>query len=403
MRYSLKNLPPCHPRPEAPKTARWLLVLAAMVAISMTLLRILSKYTEYSFSWGVAAGILAVFWTTIYLGRLSVWLFQHSWANAYDRKREAWILQQTRKARRALQILNFTFVTAHEQKRQADVLQEIISGRQILKAQQDREGNVGYRLSRLRPDSELLTTEEEIHLLFSRIVDELPLDRFPQSQSLVIAFDISSSLDVQIIKNIWFKVWREKGRPNPVEYQAGEGLNLIERWLNQNIQSESLLLMVALQISPVPVNQTTEAAVGLLLGNRLTQHLLTPKALLHRPDASASGELEAGINMAAYNVPVAEGIDGNLWLGNLSDKQYTEVIMNQNKRPLHSVPEDRLIHIDSLIGNAGAAAPWLSLACAAQTAHAAQKSQMVICGERGRDVLWSTVITPGTFRQETDS
>ncbi|STT03112.1 putative structural protein [Klebsiella pneumoniae] len=53
-------------------------------------------------------------------------------------------------------------------------------------------------------------------------------------------------------------------------------LSVIDRWLNERIKDKVMLLIVGLQIDPVVTNNTAEAAVALLLGNRLTQEALDP-------------------------------------------------------------------------------------------------------------------------------
>jgi hypothetical protein len=80
----------------------------------------------------------------------------------------------------------------------------------------------------------------------------------------------------------------------PVEYGEGSGLSVIDRWLNERIKDKAMLLIVGLQLKPAESDNTAEAGVALLLGNRLTQEALEPLALLHRPDAAPTGELRRG-------------------------------------------------------------------------------------------------------------
>jgi len=163
-----------------------------------------------------------------------------------------------------------------------------------------------------------------------------------------------------------------------------------------------MLLIVGLQIDPVVSNNTAEAAVALLLGNRLTQEALEPLALLHRPDPAPSGELREGMNMAAWNVPLKENIVKNLWLAGLTGKQRAEVIECQNAHPAQSVEDEAVISLDISMGHAGAAAPWLAIAAATEIARQTQSPQMIICGDTTQNVLWSTLITPIASRQEMD-
>lgn len=177
---------------------------------------------------------------------------------------------------------------------------------------------------------------------------------------------------------------------------------VVNHWLDHRIKDDAMLLIVGLQIDPAVSNNTAETAVALLLGNRLTQEALEPLALLHRPDAAPTGELRQGMNMAAYNVPLKENIVKNLWLAGLTGNQRAEVIACQNAHPAQSVEDEAVISLDTSMGHAGAAAPWLVIAAATEIARQTQLPQMIICGDTTQNVLWSTLITPIASRQEMD-
>ena len=164
-----------------------------------------------------------------------------------------------------------------------------------------------------------------------------------------------------------------------------------------------MLLIVSLQITPEVSNNTAEAAVAILLGNRLIQEALEPVALLHRPDPAPPGGLEEGMRMAAYNVPVKENIIKHLWLAGLTKEQRAEVVGSLNKHPAQSVEDDAVANLDVSMGHAGAAAPWLAIAAATEIARQTQLPQMIISGDTTQDVLWSTLVTPIASRQEMDA
>lgn len=149
MRYSLKHLPECYPRPVPPKTSRWFAVLAAMLVISVILMRIFGRYIDNNHFWLVAIGTPVVVWIISFGFRMWHWSLQDSKANSFDRHRERWILSETRKARRALQILNMTFITAHKEDKQGSVAVEILKNHSIIISQSDWKGEKGKRLSRI--------------------------------------------------------------------------------------------------------------------------------------------------------------------------------------------------------------------------------------------------------------
>lgn len=401
MSYSLKHLPECYPRPVPPKTSRWFVTLAGMLVISVILMRIFGRYIDARHFWLIAIGAPVVGWIVSFGFRIWIWSLQDSKANSFDRRREQWILSETLKARRALQILNTTFITAHLEYKQGSVAIEMLNNHSIIISQSDWKGEKGKRMSRITTEPGE-TPELVVSRLLSGLIADLPVGQFPENTSLAVILDISSSLSFPAVQEIWQEAWQESGVTCAVEYVGSNGTGVISQWLDHRIKDEAMLLIVGLQIDPIDSNNTAEAAVALLLGNRLTQEALEPLGLLHRPDASSPGELSEGMNMAAYHVPLKGKIVKNLWLAGLTGGQHAEVIACQNAHPAQSVADDSVISLDRSMGHAGAAAPWLAIAAATEIARQTQSPQMIICGDNTKNVLWSTLITPIASRQEMD-
>ncbi|MCK1970532.1 hypothetical protein ACP26F_16455 [Franconibacter pulveris 1160] len=401
MLYSLKHLPECYLRPVPPKASRWFAVLVAMLVISVILMRVFGRYIDNGHFWMLAIGTPFVVWIVSFTIRMWIWSLQDSKANGFDRRREQWILSETRRARRALQVLNTTFITAHQEDEQSSVAVEMLNNHSIIISQSDWKGEESRRLSRILTEPED-TPELVISRLFSELIADLPVHQFPENASLVVILDVSSSLSFPAVRDIWQEAWQESGITCALEYTDSNGPGVVNHWLDHRIKDEAMLLIVGLQIDPVVSNNTAEAAVALLLGNRLTQEALEPLALLHRPDAAPSGELSEGMRMAAWNVPLKENIVKNLWLAGLTGEQRAEVIECQNAHPAQSVEDEAVISLDTSMGHAGAAAPWLAIAAATEIARQTQSPQMIVCGDTTQNVLWSTLITPIASRQEMD-
>lgn len=401
MSYSLKHLPERYPRPAPPKTIRWLAVLALMLVISVIFVRVFGRYIDNRHFWLIAIGTPVVAWIVSFGFRMWMWSLQDSKANSFDKCRQQWIMRETRKARRALQVLNTTFITAHQGNEQVSVALKILNNHSIIISQSDWKEDKSKRLSRILTEPED-TPGLVISRLFSELIADLPVHQFPENASLVVILDVSSSLSFPAVRDIWQEAWQKSGITRAVEYVDSNGPGVISHWLDHRIKDEAMLLIVGLQIDPVVSDNTAEAAVALLLGNRLTQETLEPVALLHRPDAAPPGELSEGMNMAAYNVPLKENIVKNLWLAGLTSEQRAEVIACQNAHPAQSVADEAVISLDMSMGHAGAAAPWLAIAAATEIARQTQSPQMIICGDTTQNVLWSTLITPIASRQEMD-
>lgn len=404
MVYSLKKLPECYIRPAPPKPSRWLIALAIMLVGNTILMRIFGRYIHNKYFWLIALGVPVTLWILVAGGRLVVWMLKDMKANGFDKRREAWILRETRRTRRALQILSVSFITGHPTESHGNVANEIFSNTSIITAQADWRGTEGLRMSRIpvTPDDKPLSL---ITYLFGQLIEQLcmSLTLCSEKTSLAVAFDISSTVSRNDVLRIWEEAWADSEMTFPVEYIDGSGPGMIDNWLDVHFRDNAMLLVIAIQVAPVNADNTAEAAVALLLGNRLMQETLSPLALLHRPDPSPAEELESGMRMAAYNVPIKDGIVKHLWLSGMNDRQHAEVVIHQNKPPAQAVEGDAVINLDSTMGHAGAAAPWLAIAAAAEIAQQTQSPQMIICGDTTQDVLWSTLVTPVTSRQEMDS
>lgn len=402
--YSLKNIPEYYIRPVSPSPLRWFIALAIMVSGSVILMMIFGRHIESQSFWLIALGVPATLWSAVVGGRLTIWMLKDMKANGFDKCREAWILSETRRARRALQILDVAFTTGHLAERQSDVANELLNNTRLITAQSNWLGSKGMRMSRIAAHSND-TPSSLITRLFEQLIEKLSLrlTLCSDKTSLSVFFDISSIVPRSEVLRLWEKAWAESEMPFPIEYLGGAGPGVIDNWLNIHFKESAMLLVVALQVAPTNADNSAEAGVTLLFGNRLTQETLPPLALLHRPDPSSVDGLESGMRMAAYNVPIKDGIVRHLWLSGLNDQQHAQVVVHQKKSPAQAVEGDSVINLDSAMGHAGAAAPWLAIAAATEIAQRTQSPQMIICGDITQDVLWSMFVTPMASRKEMDT
>lgn len=403
MPYSLKNLPPLHCRYSPPKLSKWFVALLIIITIFVLLMRLFGKYVAEEHFWLYSVGVPVVTWLFALIFRGGIWLAQDIIANGADKRREYWILNNTRVSRRSLQILNAEFISGHGRTDDSMAsLKAMLSGESIIRSITSRDGKEIARHSRVDyPQS--MEIETITCSAFSELLRKLELHKISNETPIVIAFATSSSFTLREIVSLWLKVWARYKINNPVEYVACNGLNFIERWLNDRINDDSILLIIAMQISPRQIKNSAEAFVALLLGNRLTQKTIKPVAFLHRPDPAPPGELGGGMRMAAYNVPITDGDVTHLWLAGLSPGQPEEVIAHQNDHPAKAIDDDSIISLDVSMGNAGAAAPWLAIAAATKAAQEFKSPQMIISGDYSQDLLWSSLITNKHPQQERDT
>lgn len=404
-KYSLKKLPPISPRPQPIKFARWLILLAILLVLSTVITRLLGQAIESHILWWLAIGGGIALWIIMFGSYLLVWLAGNIIANGKDNQRERWLLYETQKSRRALQILAAEYLTCHS----PDIyhptpLEALMENSGAKRAQSDRKGNGGVNHSQIASQASDKPYEvmcHTINYLLSSIIPQL--EKLDTKKTIKIALNISSSVSIREVKNEITHAFHEAELTHPVEFIAGEGVSVINQWLHERFTDDALLLGIALQIDPPMVKDSAEAGVALLLGNRMTQHTISPEALLHRPDLNTDNDLAACLKQAADNVPLESGLVQHLWIAGVTEEQYLSTFSVLKAFPVEAVETENVITPDISIGHAGAAAPWLAIAAAFQAATLTHRPQMIITGDTSTDDMWSMAVSPVTPPHERDT
>lgn len=202
MSYSLKYLPEYYPRPEPIKTARWFMALSIMLALNIILMRIFGRHVDNHHFWLFALSVPITLWGFAFAFRLGIWMLRDIKANGFDRRREQWILHETRSARRALQVLNASFITGHSASSLGKIAISMQDNDSIIVSQTDRNGRECKRMSRVASTSQD-TPKYLITEIFSRLIANLPFRQFPDKASLLVVFNISTSLPQKDIRHYW--------------------------------------------------------------------------------------------------------------------------------------------------------------------------------------------------------
>lgn len=401
MPVNLKKIPPLSWRPHPPRPVRWFGTLLCLLVIAAFISRLLEKVTGNDHFWVMTTAIPAVAWAIIALIRMMVYLLQNIYASAWDMHREECILQEVRRGRRALQVLAAEFITARPDNALSP-LDALSTHHSQLCAQNSWTGEEGCYHTRL-PVSEGSTPEILLASSFTVLLKALrpELAEFSSDQPVTVLLESTSSIPPLRVEEYWRQAWKEAGLMLPATYRKGCGLAFMDRWLDYNIRDNALLLVVALQIAPDLPDMTAEAVVALLLGNRLTQKTLTPRALLHRPEKSHPETLDEGAIQALDWVPLPENKLHHLWLAGLTNEQHGHVTALTGKSPLAALnPASDIDNLDCTLGNAGCAASWLAVAAAAQAAQLRDEAHMIISSEQGQNDIWSAVVAPCVTQQE---
>ncbi|EFF0506008.1 TPA: hypothetical protein HML79_06455 [Escherichia coli] len=310
MPVRLNTIPDAEPYPVPPARIKWLTALLLMLSVGVALTSLfasdeLAKNGPYF--WGLACGVPAFIWSLVGSVRWLVFITQHIRADAWNQRREEVILQETRRGRRALQILSFSVQTALNGDSVAETTTAFLARQQVLNTYADLRGEDTVRRSVIP-----VLTNKPVTGRLSEIISRLFIDIRPQLFLLPPDFHINVLLEIDAplsgasVRTIWQDEWQKAGLPEARLFSAPEpGLAAVDDWLDNFIQEKAVLLVISVRLEPKNPERTAESATALLLANRLTQTALTPLALLHRPERITDTEMMAsGIAQALDWMPV---------------------------------------------------------------------------------------------------
>jgi hypothetical protein len=351
--------------------------------------------------WGVALGVPLLGWSALGFVRALLFLGQHSAADGWDEAREADLLRCVRRGRRSQQVLSVSLHTALRERGDqtgAAQLDALLSGTRALKAQPSRQGAASMRHSRLASDAN--TPEELLLEALTQVLADLAatLVQVPERTPLALLLEVDSGLPKDELERAWRLAWVASGIRHSVVAVEGSGLAALDQWLDQRIGDQALLMVVAVQIAPQQPEGTAEVAVGLLLGNRLTQTTLAPVAYLHRPEqerAPTTEKLLYAARQALDWVPLQAQSIEQAWRVGIDAQRDAAISTVLAEVPLPVKHNQGLHNLDALLGQPGKASPWLAIAAATQTIQRGAGPQFIFSGGSSVEAgLWSTVLTP---------
>lgn len=213
--------------------------------------------------------------------------------------------------------------------------------------------------------------------LFSTLIDNLSdkVQQLPGRLELSVRLITDAMLEGAEVEGIWLRCWKESRlrRANIVSInQEPMDLGMLDNWLDQLNEGEHMQarLVVGIQLnrllSGTPASGTTEAGVAVLLvPNALAnRYQLIRMANLHRPVRASMASLMGDAMMPALKwADIAAEEIAEVWQTGLSADQSGKF----REQSLRLGLEKKATDLDQTVGNAGVAAPWLALACAAGT------------------------------------
>lgn len=404
MPVRLDQLPPLASRPARPRLWLWLVLLPLFLLAGVGLMLVFGDQTLQQHAlnfWGVALGVPLLGWSALSFVRALLFLGQHSAADGWDEAREADLLRCVRRGRRSQQVLSVSLHTALREpgdRTGAVQLDALLSGIKALKAQPSRQGAESMRHSRLASDAN--TPEDLLLEALTQVLGDLAttLVQVPERTPLALLLEVDSSLPESQWRPVWQHAWSESGIRQSAVPVEESGLAALDQWLDQRISDQALLMVVAVQIAPQQPEGTAEVAVGLLLGNRLTQTTLAPVGYLHRPEQErelTTEHLFYSTRQALEWVPLPAHAIEQAWRVGIDTQRDAAISTVLAKVPLPVKHNQGLHNLDALLGHPGNASPWLAIAAATQTIQRGAGPQFIFSGDSSVGAgLWGTVLTP---------
>ncbi|ELO2639478.1 hypothetical protein RZE35_002101 [Escherichia coli] len=391
MPVRLNTIPDAESYPAPPARIKWLSALLLMLSVGVAITSLfasdeLAKNGPHF--WGLACGVPAFIWSLVASVRWLFFITQYIRADAWNKRREEVILQETRRGRRALQILSFSVQTALNGDSVAETTTAFLARQQVLNTYADLRGEDTVRRSVIP-----VLTNKPVTGRLSEIISRLFIDIRPQLFLLPPDFHINVLLEIDAplsgasVRTIWQDEWQKAGLPEARLFSAPEpGLAAVDDWLDNFIQEKAVLLVISVYLEPKTPERTAESSTA-----------LTPLALRHRPERITDTEMMAsGIAQALDWMPVQPDAISGIWTAELDREQRTALLsLNQ---PF--TQEALMYELDAFLGRSGPAAPWLSVAAATLAAIQSQHPQLTLSGVQGGHYSWATVVSPFVSPQE---
>lgn len=394
MPVRLDRVPPLAERPTRPRIWLWLglLLLCLLLGVGASLLLADEPLGQQPGDfWNWALGLPFLAWCAVGFCRLLLHVGEQSAADGWDEAREEDMVRRVRQGRRSQQVLATNLYTALQATEPDSPLKAWLGGTESLAAQ--RSHSRLFDNSDEDPEAVLLT------VLTQALADLAPiLSPLPDDQPLALLLEVDCRLPPAQWGPAWQRAWQASGIRQSTETVEGHGLAAVDHWLDQRINDQAMLLLLAVQFDPPEVEGPAKFAVSVLLGNRLTQSTLAPIAYLHRPEQErepTDTDLLYATRQALDWVPLQAQAVERVWRVGIDPQHHaalSTVLMNV---PMSTQSPQGLCNLDVLLGPMGKTSPWLAIAGATHSIERGAGPQFIFSGGGAATAgPWCTVLMP---------
>lgn len=404
MAVDLKKIAPPAAIPSRPVGWQWLLLLMIIVAGSIA-------YTAFNHIdnpdisskrfWKEALILPLILWSSILGLNISLYQGRKAVAEKINHDRDRLLAREIARGQRFLYVCGVTFYTAlrelndDEGELQSQALEHKT---QAIKTQASWLSDEGTRHSKLPRKLDESPREVLRRVLLKTLTDlKVQLSSLTEEINLSVLVENNTGLKKEEVNTVWQSCWNDSQIRHSPRYLEGSGLNVVDQWLDEQVGRHALLMIVAFQVVPEATEGTAEAIVGLLLEHPGIDTGLRHLGRLHRPEQSHSTDTEdihqALANAFLWGNQPSKNIKGG-WLTGVG-AQWSLTIASGLKAAGSALNTGQDFHnMDTTIGFAGPAAPWLAIACAVNKSKAGFP-QIIISGEEYKNMpLWISILNP---------
>ncbi|MEY8712102.1 hypothetical protein [Mangrovibacter phragmitis] len=372
-----------------PVTLRWGILLIVILLAGMVL-------TAWQWT-GDRSGIS--FWLTALVLPFSIWgilvVFRHIGYRLELNGEAGWnyecqSLKDTEIARgqRFAWVLD-TFVQTPAGKGTGSLAAAMAQATPLLKTSIPRGGGLPVRHARITDfDADPNTVKQAIGKVSERLKNML--ERLPDTLPCWLVFDCDESLsaadEAEILQHLMLKSGRE------LHQISVKGMNALDKWLDNNWDKPSVLIVLTLVLRPSPAENDAEAITSLVLCNRKSYQF--PDAVrLHRPQQSNHDTLTRNMANSLRWAKLSPDSIKAMWISGEAVTGRPGLNKSSEDNALTLSLTDDIKSIDATLGYTGVASPWIAAALATVVVQEQGAQMIAVQPDPASDDIWLTVIT----------
>jgi len=259
----------------------------------------------------------------------------------------------------------------------------------LLKTAKPRAGGAAVRHSPMTDfDSDPLALDKALEKVATRLKNTLA--RLPETLPCWLMFDSDAGLtaekEAEVLQLLGQKSRRELRR------LSANGLSALDNWLDNRWDKPSVFIALAISLRPSPQENDAEAIASMVLCNRKS-HQFPEAVRLHRPQRSDHEALTKNMKHSLRWAGLVPGSVRRIWITGeaVTDCPGMNKACEDNALTL-SLTDD-IKNIDTVLGFAGLASPWIAAALATGVVQE-QGAQMIAAHpEPGSEDIWLASIT----------